>query len=195
MATENTQQKPVTSTSAGAISAPTVLGSTAQGLDKNARRIVDAALAGVSKAGMGDSDFALRQGIDQLSSQIGAIKDTKGLIGLGALQSLGDLRNKVFENERERRIKQAEGGFAGGTQAAASQKAFNERIGASENALETDLLNKERSQNLQLAQFENAQLDQLKGTNSFNKELAREVVRRKQAGLSDLAYLQHDQGF
>lgn len=193
---QENQENQVKSTSTGALQAPTVGGAGFQSIGGDANRIAREAIKRVENAGTDDADFAYKNTFLDMDNQINAARGQKNLIGLGALQSVGDLRDTIFENERKRRESAANSGFAGPMQDIRSQRDFNSKISSSERSMERDTENKLRGQNVQISQLSDAELNQLRGTGAMNKVIAEEVARRQLGSKEDNLFdMSHDQGF
>lgn len=183
----------VLGTSAAGLSSPTTnIGNRST----SAKDIISKAKGGVLSSPSDSGDAIYKQGLMDLESQIDATRTQKLLSTEGALQSIGDLRNTIFDNERARREQQAKQGFIGGMGDIRQQSTFNRNLSATEQKMERGLLNKQRGANVQLGQLSEQELAMLRGTGAFNKELSRAIAKRQLSGQEgNLFDMSHDQGF
>lgn len=149
-------------------------------------RIRQAAMSDVLSAGAGSADAPYAEGLRQLEAQKATAITQKQLAGLGAIQSIGDLHDQIYENQRQQRVAQAAQGFVGGGQALRQEKSFENKVGASENTIQRNLLNAVRQGNMTIDQLTNDELRTLQGTGAMADELSKEVMRRREAGDTSL---------
>lgn len=151
-------------------------------LSAPAERIRQAALQNVLSQEAGSADAPYAEGLRQLEAQKATARTSKELAGLGAIQSIGDLQNQIYENQRKRLEQSAASGFMGGGQAIRSEKAFQRQEDTSEGTIQRNLLNAIRQGNISIDQLSNQELQSLSATGAMSDEIAKEVMRRQAGG-------------
>lgn len=130
---------------------------------------------------------ALGGSLAQYQQQIAAARANKGVLSANFAQNLGQLKDRIAQQQFENRQKQATSGFVGATAQARGQIGLNQQVGQTLSDQEAQYINNLRQQNMAIATGRQAELASAQPL--LAKEFARQAASKGEYGMKS------DQGF
>lgn len=181
IATDVAQGNYGTSTSSAQGYSPAVQGA---GLNLSSQEsgMLDKAISEDQRAG-----GVLGSSLLQYQQQIAAARANKGVLASNFAQNLGQLKDRIAQQQFENRQKQATSGFVGATAQARGQIGLNQQVGQTLSDQEAQYINNLRQQNMAIATGRQAELASAQPL--LAKEFARTAATKGEYGMKS------DQGF
>ena len=137
-----------------------------------------------AKQGVLNGDFngdpGLKQTLDQYDNQLQQLGIQRQFTGMKALNTIGDLQQKIFNNRMQASQNEADQGVGQGGAQIIAQKQLNNQINQSQQQFEQGYLNNLQNINTQALLTQTSEDAALKGTNAIKQALAKELAANSQ---------------
>ena len=137
-----------------------------------------------AKQGVLNGDFngdpGLKQTLDQYDNQLQQLGIQRQFTGMKALNTIGDLQQKIFNNRMAARQNEADQGVGQGGAQIIAQKQLSNQINQSQQQFEQGYENNLQNINTQALLTQTSEDAALKGTNAIKEALAKELAANSQ---------------